>query len=404
MAFKALTISLLCLLAVSGLAGAVLCRDDAYNPYGGGIVHGQVLGFNWFNELIPVVWAEVSAWRDGELVAKAYSMAGGHYEIILPVGWYTLVVEEPGYKTVSREIFVSSGSSTAINFVLELSMEPIHKPKPKPPTQYRVEVGVSGLPEKVKAKLYVDGAVETELGTGETCKLSFENGTQHKLSVTEMLEGNGERYIADQPSITVSAEKIHVFNYRAEYFLRFTTEPEGLSLPSTPRTGWYPAGEAVTTPTAPILLEESPVVRYRFKAWTLDGKELEGNPAEFTMNSPHLLKAVYSKEFLVEVSSPIGEAEGSGWYPAGSTATITVQPSLGFWVKQVFTGWTGDYVGRNPTATITVNKPMRIVATWTVDYTPITLICIAAAAAILTSTVLILKRRRGSTPPPERTG
>lgn len=394
MAFKALTIMLLSLLVLTSLAGSVLCQDDAYYPYGGGIVHGNVLGFNWFNELIPVVWAEVSAWRDGELVAKAYSMAGGHYEIILPVGWYTLVVEEPGYKTVSREIFVSSGSSTAINFVLELSMEPIHKPKPKPPAQYRVEVGVSGLPEKMKTKLYFDGVVETELGTGETCQLSFYEGTQHKLSVTEMLEQGGERYIADQSSVTVSAETSHIFKYRAEYFLKFATEPEGLSLPSEPRTGWYPAGETVTTPTAPTLLEESTVLRYRFKAWSLDGKELEGNPAEFTMNSPHLLKALYSKEFFVEVSSPLGEAEGSGWYPAGSTATITVQPSLGFWVKRVFTGWTGDYVGREPTATITVNKPMRIIATWTVDYTPLTILIIAVAAVALASVITAMKRRR----------
>ena len=394
MAFKALTIMLVSLLALTSLAGSVLCQDDAYYPYGGGIVHGQVLGFNWFNELIPVVWAEVSAWRDGELVAKAYTMAGGHYEIILPVGWYTLVVEEPGYKTVSREIFVSSGSSTAINFVLELSMEPIHKPKPKPPAQYRVEVGVSGLPGKMKTKLYLDGAVETELGTGETCQLSFDEGTQHKLSVTEMLEQDGERYIADQPSITVSAETSHTFNYRAEYLLKFATEPEGLTLPSEPRTGWYLAGEAVTTPTAPDLLGESGGVRYRFKAWSLDGKELHGKAAGFVMDAPHLLKAVYSKEFLVEVSSPIGEAEGSGWYPAGSTATITVQPSLGFWLKHVFTGWTGDYVGRDPTATITVNKPMRIIATWTVDYTHLTILIIAVAAAALTSGIIAVKRRK----------
>lgn len=391
---KALTVTLLCLLITVSFMGPVLCQDDDYYPYGGGIVYGQILGFNWFNELIPVVWAEVSAWRNGELVNKAYSMGGGYYEIILPVGWYTLVVEEPGYKTVSREIFVSSGSSTAINFVLELSMEPIHKPKPKPPAQYRVQVAVSGLPDKVKTKLYVDGAVETELGDGETCQLSFDEGTQHKLSVTEMLESDGERYIADQPSVTVSAETSHEFKYQAEYLLKFATEPEGLTLPSEPKAGWYPDGVKVTTPTAPTLLEESWGVRYRFKAWTLDGKELEGNPAEFTMNSPHLLKAVYSKEFLVEVSSPFGEVEGSGWYPAGSTATITVQPSLGFWVKQVFTGWTGDYVGKNPKAAITVNKPMRIAATWIVDYTPLTIVITAVAAAALASVIIALKRRK----------
>ena len=240
-------VAVLCL----SLFPAMAHGDEPYFPYGGGIVYGQILGFNIYNELIPVVWAEVSAWRDGEFVAKAYSMAEGYYELILPVGWYTLKVEEPGYEVESREIFVSSASSSAINFVLELSGEPVYKPKPKPeppPAEYTVHVAVSGLPSGVDTELYVDGVLKEKLKDGEAVELAFKVGTSHNLTVKSLLEEELERYRVDAPSIIVSASAIHEFKYKAEYLLRFKVKPEGLTLPYKPREGWYPAGAAVSTP------------------------------------------------------------------------------------------------------------------------------------------------------------
>lgn len=386
---------LLCLAATSILAIPAAAQEEAYNPYGGGIIHGQILGFNIYDELVPVVWAEISAWRDGELVAKAYSMAGGYYEIILPVGWYTLKVEEPGYKIASMKIFVSSGSLSSINFVLELSGEPVYKPKPPPPpAKYTVQITVSGLPLGLKTRLYVDGGFRRELEAGEAAKLAFDVGTSHTVSVEERLERDGERYAAEEPSITVSSAAIHEFKYGAEYLLKFATEPKGLPLPSRPKEGWYPAGFIVTTPPAPALIEGPQGVRYRFRAWLLDGVALEGNPAEFEMDGPRALKAAYSTEYLLEVASAYGTPEGSGWYPAGSTATISVQPSVGFLVKRVFVGWSGDYVGEEPVATLTVDKPMRVTAVWIADYTPLAILTAIIAISAAASAVILLARRK----------
>jgi len=385
----------LCLL-IAGLATPVLSKDEPYNPYGGGIVYGRILGFNLYDELIPVTWADISAYHEGEFVAKAYSMGGGYYEIILPVGWYKLTVEQPGYKPVTREIFVSSASSTAINFVLKLSGEPIYKPKPEPPLQYVVKIAVSGLPAGIKTQLYVDGAPEVELGDGETFELKFEIGTAHTISVQEKIERDGERYIIDEPTLSISTEASHEFRYNTKYLLNFVTDPEELSLPSEPQAGWYPAETIIITPTAPPLIEEQHGVRYRFEAWSLDNQHLEGNPITFKMDKPHLLKVTYSKEYLIEITSPYGTPTGSGWYQAGSTATISIQSSEGLLIKQVFTGWSGDYIGREPTATITVNKPMQITANWTTDYT-ILILLIAIAAALIVSAALILRYRKPQT-------
>ncbi|MEM2123615.1 MAG: carboxypeptidase-like regulatory domain-containing protein, partial [Candidatus Bathyarchaeia archaeon] len=311
-----------------GLSPALVYGDEPYYPYGGGIVYGQILGFNIYDELIPVAWAEVSAWRDGELVAKAYSMAGGYYELILPVGWYTLRVEEPGYKVKSMEIFVSSASASAINFVLELSREPVYKPKPQPeppPAEYTVHVSVTGLSKGMEAELYVDGALFGGLEDGEAVELIFKVGTSHNLTVKSPLRRGDESYIVDEPSIMVSAATIHIFNYEAEYLLRFKMEPEGVSISSKPREGWYPAGTSISTPEAPELMEGPPGTRYRFKAWKVDGEPLSGNPAIFEMDRPHLLELEYSIEYQVTPSSPYGDPNESGSHPAGPTPEISIQ-------------------------------------------------------------------------------
>ncbi|MEM3061629.1 MAG: carboxypeptidase-like regulatory domain-containing protein [Candidatus Bathyarchaeia archaeon] len=95
-------------------------------PYGGGLVYGQVLGFNMYDELIPLEWARVTAIDESEEIIESVStLSGGHYEMFLPVGRFRLEVEHPGYITQTMNIAVSSGSSTSVNFYLEQSGVPI---------------------------------------------------------------------------------------------------------------------------------------------------------------------------------------------------------------------------------------------------------------------------------------
>ena len=394
--------SILCLVLLVGLSPLVLAQDEPYNPYGGGGVHGQILGFNLFDELIPIVWADVSAYdRDGELITRVSSMGGGYYAMFLPVGWHTLTVEEPGYKTFSREIFVSSGSSTAINVILELSKEPIHKPKEKPPTQYTFKISISGLPSDYQTQVYVDWVTWAYLSAGETIELQFDIGTTHNISVDRMLERDGERYTEEKPSIIVTSTGSHEFKYTVEYLLTFSIEPSDLSLPLKPQAGWYPEGTIISTLEAPELLEEPKGVRYRFKAWSLDDSEAQNNPYTFTMDRPHSLIVSYSIEYQLEVSSPYGVPTGSGWYPAGSTATISIEPSEGLFIRHIFEGWSGDYTGKDSTATFPVNRPMQIEAVWKTSYMIVSILIILITISFAAGIIIFASQRLKKSPSTE---
>jgi len=93
------------------------------NP-GGGRLYGHVYGFNMDDKLIPLSWAKITACRDGEVIDVAYSM-DGFFEMYLPEGFFEVTVECPGYVTETTTVYVSDGSDTPIEFVLEESGNPI---------------------------------------------------------------------------------------------------------------------------------------------------------------------------------------------------------------------------------------------------------------------------------------
>lgn len=116
------------------LEGGVVVASAHISPEqtsygGGGLIRGNVYGFNMWDQLIPIEWAPVTA-ASGRYNFVAYTGAGGKYEIFVPVGLYNVTVVSPGYKAYSMTITVSDGSSSAINFYLELSGVPIPEFQP----------------------------------------------------------------------------------------------------------------------------------------------------------------------------------------------------------------------------------------------------------------------------------
>ncbi|MEM2122161.1 MAG: hypothetical protein QXE79_00830 [Candidatus Bathyarchaeia archaeon] len=107
-----------------------------------------------------------------------------------------------------------------------------------------------------------------------------------------------------------------------------------------------------------------------FKEWS-DGESEPKRMAD--VEAPiTLLKASYSMEYQVEVASPYGDAEGGGWYPVGSQAVVSVEPSIldhGNGTRRVFKAWiiNGDQHGE-PQTPITVSNPIRAEALWTTEY------------------------------------
>lgn len=119
------------LFAVVAVSAGFAYAQSQPKTYGGGYVQGHVYGYNMWDELIPIDWAEVSA--SNELYSfKTWSYSDGGYGMFLPTGSYNVTVEEPGFKSQSMIIAVSDGSATTgLNFFLERANVPI----PEFPTQ-----------------------------------------------------------------------------------------------------------------------------------------------------------------------------------------------------------------------------------------------------------------------------
>jgi len=111
---------------------------------------------------------------------------------------------------------------------------------------------------------------------------------------------------------------------------------------------------------------------------------------------------VIRKEYLLKVSSELGNPKGSGWYKEGDTADISVDTpiqeaglleSLG--VKQRFSYWTGNIETDAAKTTVFMNSPKTINAVWVTDYTqayPILLIIVTPMVFLMM--FLVFRSRR----------
>lgn len=120
------------LIAILFVSVGATSAQNQPKQYGGGYVQGFVFGYNMWDELIPIDWAQVTA--SNSLYAFTYASYGdGGYGFYLPTGTYNLTVSEQGFVSQSKSIAVSDGSSTnGFNFYLERSNLPI----PEFPTQF----------------------------------------------------------------------------------------------------------------------------------------------------------------------------------------------------------------------------------------------------------------------------
>ena len=102
---------------------------------GGGLIYGYVYGFTWDDQLVPLVWVQVTASNPNATAPNTLftTSTGGNgvFEMYVPVGTYNLTVSPPGYVAHSSMVSVSDGSSSTASFYLEES----HIPIPEFPTQ-----------------------------------------------------------------------------------------------------------------------------------------------------------------------------------------------------------------------------------------------------------------------------
>ena len=185
----------------------------------------------------------------------------------------------------------------------------------------------------------------------------------------------------------------YVANYILEYHLTVYSP-----LGETTGTGWYNnASSASFLVTSSIETENT---RQFFTSWS--GDSTSTSPAgSLIMNTPKTVTANWRTEYLLKLDSAYGNPTGAGWYVAGETVNISVEPPPGFFVRQMFNGWSGDITSAEANANLIMDSPKIVFATWRTDYFWLYIVVAIAIVIIVGATTAIifvyLKRKRKST-------
>lgn len=193
-------------------------------------------------------------------------------------------------------------------------------------------------------------------------------GSVHDLTILSSLDtGRGTKYVftswndgGASVSRAISHGGVYTANYKVQHQLVIESaygEPEG--------QGWYDAGSTATISVTSI---EEPATRHIFTGWSGDYSG-DTATASVVMNSPKAITANWRTDYRLTIESTYGQPVGEGWYELGSTVTISVAPIEGSIIRQVFTGWSGDFSGDTATASLTMDSPKAITANWRTDYT-----------------------------------
>lgn len=141
-------------------------------------------------------------------------------------------------------------------------------------------------------------------------------------------------------------------------------------------------------------------VQYVFVQWS-DGST--DTSRSLTVTQDTTLTATYKTRYQLAVVSDLDSPQGSGWYDAGTQATFSVsspQPETGFMGtlggKLVFQGWSGDSNAASPSATIGMDGPKTVTATWTTDDAQpyMVLAGLAVVVVVIVAALVILMRRK----------
>jgi hypothetical protein len=280
--------------------------------------------------------------------------------------------------------------------------------QPSPTSGYTVSVAVTGVPSAQQVKLNVDGKSQGTITREAYATLTFDKGTRHTVAVSEVLQGApGTRYVCGNNQTQVSNATLLVFSYFVEYLATFSAEPKGMF--EIPTTAWYRANTTLhLRRTGPDTIVIASGTRLVFEGWYLDSQRLAGEPDKVVVNKPFNLEGRYRTEYYLNVTSPIGNTTGSGWYTKDSVATFsvdrTVFPEPGvlgvLGLRLLFDKWVGtqNFLGVpvEPQGSVRMGEPAEITAVWREDWNVITLNFILLVLAILACVIAAKKLARKS--------
>lgn len=202
-----------------------------------------------------------------------------------------------------------------------------------------------------------NGHVKIELDEGVYIVEVQEEHTQE--GVRYVFEGWSEGLTESTRIVILDRDQEYVLNYSTFYYVKVSTDYGEIS-----GEGWYKDGEK-----ASIELLTDKVVdfgnntRLVFSGWSGD---IESNQSKisFTVDSPKTIKAVWSKQYKVTISTALNHPE-ERWIKEGDSIILKAlgEVDLGNKTMLVFSGW-GGIESSNETIILRVDKPLFIEALW----------------------------------------
>lgn len=186
-------------------------------------------------------------------------------------------------------------------------------------------------------------------------------------------------------SITVNKASRIVAVYQLQYYLSVLVQPQSAPLPQG--EGWYNAGDTTVLTVAGQIVGGQDASRLVFQGWNVDAQNLQsGVSLPVKMDGPHVAVAQYKQQYYLKVLTDQGIPYGEGWYDSGSTAQIyaSTPVSTSYGVSIVFNGWQGGIQSQSQSATVLMDSPKTVIASWRSDPTILNMtIILAVVGAVL---------------------
>ncbi len=150
------------------------------------------------------------------------------------------------------------------------------------------------------------------------------------------------------------------------YQVSVTSNPTGLPVSGSGQFCMNQKTQVSVTP----MISGNTGMRYVFTGWSGDytGTSPTG---DLTVTGSMNIVANFKTQYMLTVSSQYATATGTGWYDAGSTATVSLNTNivdLATGVRARFNGWSGDASGQSIPVTVDMSAPKTVAATWKNQY------------------------------------
>mgnify|MGYP002153772303 CR=1 FL=1 len=155
-------------------------------------------------------------------------------------------------------------------------------------------------------------------------------------------------------------------SFTATVIIRYPSVPVQFDAESF-RTGTFGEVTANATPgehliTVPPVIMLGNASRAVFQQWN---DTLSGPTLHLTLSGDLALLAIYRRQYYLNVTSPFGQTNGSGWYDENAVAQFHVTPPLLVdETTHVFAGWSGDSNDSSPASSVSMNGSKDIRASW----------------------------------------